>query len=137
MPLRFPKIIKKRKLRKTIPRIRKNPLSKLKRIADKLAGDICRSKGYCEAKGYGTFKCTNRLQWCHIFSRRYQRLRWLPQNALCMCSSHHVYFTYNPNEWVKFLMDKYNDTYQWLYQQKESYVKIDRMFLERTIKELQ
>ena len=131
-----PKPSKRIKTKKRINRIRKTPLAKLKREADKLCGDIVRSRGICEAKGYGKFKCNSNLQWCHLFSRRYQKLRWLYQNGLCMCSSHHVFFTYNPNEWTMFLIKNYKDTYKWLYKEKEKYVKINRTFLEHTLEEL-
>ena len=131
-----PKPTRKIKIKKRLSRIRKTPLAKLKREADKLCGDLVRSRGKCEAIGYGKFKCGSNLQWCHLFSRRYQKIRWLLKNGLCMCGSHHVYFTYNPNEWTMFLMKKYQDTYLWLYEQKNKYVKINREFLENTIAEL-
>ncbi len=135
--MKYPKPVHKKKTKKRLSRVRKTPLAKLKRIADKLAGDICRSNGVCEARGHGKFKCSDKLQWCHIFSRRYQKLRWLPQNSLSMCNSHHVYFTYNPNEWTMFMLKNYKETYEWLYKEKEKTVKIDRAFMETTISNLE
>lgn len=133
----FPKPTKRIKIKKRLKREKKTPIAKLKRIADALAGEKCRARGVCQAKGHGNFKCTDRIQWCHIFSRRYQKLRWLPQNALSMCNAHHVYFTYAPNEWTMFLLQNYKETYEWLYREKEVFVKIDRQFLEKTILDLQ
>lgn len=69
---------------------------------DRLAGDIVRSRGVCEAKGYNHLECdTYPLQWCHGTSRRYLMLRWEPRNAWCMCRTHHGYFGDHPIEWVE------------------------------------
>ena len=133
----FEKHMRSYKPKKTLNKVRKTSLAKLKRTADALCGALVRSRGVCEAKGYGKFKCSEQIQWCHIFSRRYQKLRWLPQNAIPMCKPHHVYFTYNPNEWTMFMLKNYNETYQWLYKEKEKIVKIDKGFMENTIISLQ
>jgi hypothetical protein len=47
--------------------------------------------------GYGH---SPRLQCAHIISRRYLATRWDPQNAVALCSSHHVFYTHRPLEWV-------------------------------------
>ena len=77
---------------------------------DKLAGAYYRQQTpFCEAKGKphsykkGIFPCTEQLQWCHVFSRRYKGIRYEPYNHLIMCSAHHSYFTYNPEEWAIFM----------------------------------
>ena len=131
-----PKPTRKLKLKKRLPRIRKTPLAKLKRIADKLAGEACRARGKCEVRGE-RIRCGGPLQWCHIIRRRYQSIKWLPQNCICMCRNHHALFTYNNDDWIAWLMINLQDTYLWLYKEKNKYVKIDRAFLEETIKNLQ
>src|SRR3990167_6311734 len=111
---------------KRINRVRKTPLAVLKRQADKLAGDNCRARGYCE-------KCKTTkgvLQWAHIISRTYHSIRWLSQNSLCLCSKCHCLFTNRPDEWIAFLMKNFQDTYLYLYSKKNEYVKIDRKFKE-------
>ena len=127
----LPKPKKKVKTKKRLG-LRKTPLSKLKRLADKLAGELCRARGNCEACGVKN----NTLQWSHIISRNYHNIRWIPQNCLCLCKSCHYKFTVRPDEWIAFLMKHYSTTYLWLYKEKEKYVKINRSFLETTIKEL-
>lgn len=131
----FPKPSPKKKTKKIINRIKKTPLAKLKREADKFCGDIVRSRGKCEAVGFAV-KCSGHLQWAHIISRRYHALRWIPQNALCLCHTHHSAFHYNDEKWVYFLMMYYKDTYVWLYDKRKEYVKIDRKFMEDTIRML-
>ena len=111
-------------------------LPQLKRLADRLAGGICRDKGICEAKGH-KIECDGPYQWAHILSRRFHATRWLPQNSLCLCRSHHALFTYNPDEWIMFLINNYEETYIWLYEKKNTFVKINRSFMEKTIKELE
>lgn len=112
-------------------RVRKTPLAKLKRDADKLCGDLVRSRGKCD-------RCqkTYNLQWAHIISRRYYHTRWLPQNGLCLCSGCHFMFTNNHIMWMKYLMDKYQETFNWLYIEKSNTDKIDRAYMEKVINDL-
>lgn len=70
--------------------------------ADALFSKEVRSVGYCEAQIYPPVKCNGNLQCCHIRSRRYRAVRWLRENAVCMCAAHHLYFTHHPLEWEEF-----------------------------------
>lgn len=52
-----------------------------------------RARGRCERCG-----CTDpfRLQCCHIFSRRYAKLRHNERNLLCLCAACHFWAHSNP-----------------------------------------
>jgi heterodisulfide reductase subunit B len=67
--------------------------------ADKLARAYCHSTGQCEAKGLTPYKCSDRLEWCHIKSRNHKTIRHDPLNFICMCNTCHRYFTENPDMW--------------------------------------
>ena len=43
--------------------------------------------------------CNGRLQCCHVVSRRYHAVRWVPENAVAGCAAHHLYGTHHPLEW--------------------------------------
>lgn len=70
-------------------------------IADELFAKIVRSAGKC-------FKCGNtyNLQCAHIISRGYFGTRYDFDNALCLCSGHHVWYTHHPLEWEDFIDEK-------------------------------
>lgn len=57
---------------------------KLKAKADRLCGQLVRSRGACERCG----KQSN-LQWAHIVRRNYAATRVDPSNAWCLCASCH------------------------------------------------
>lgn len=63
------------------------------RELDRLAREVVmRRDGYkCRMCG-----ATQHLQWCHIYSRRYQSLRWDPDNALTLCAGDHLWQHHNP-----------------------------------------
>lgn len=46
------------------------------------------------------------LQWAHIIPRGYHSTRWDEDNAFCLCSSCHMYYTYHPIEWEEFVIRK-------------------------------
>ena len=73
-----------------------------KKKADILFSLLIREAGQC-------FKCTNtyRLQCAHIITRGYFGTRWDIQNAVCLCSGCHVFFTYHPIEWEDFTDEKF------------------------------
>lgn len=52
-----------------------------------------RARGRCERCGMTD---PFRLQCCHIFSRRYSKLRHDPENLLCLCASCHFWAHANP-----------------------------------------
>jgi len=47
------------------------------------------------------------MEWCHLKSRGIKVLRWNPDNALCLCNTHHRWFTQNPDEWYRWVEKKY------------------------------
>lgn len=68
---------------------------------DRLAREVVmkRDGGKCRRCG-----SERRLQWCHIYSRRYPSLRWDPDNALCLCAGCHLWQHHNPldsSAWVE------------------------------------
>jgi len=80
-----------------------------KRKLDKKIFTEVRDKGKCERCGR-----TMNLQCCHIFSRRYKKLRHNKLNLLCFCSGCHMWSHHNPllfAEWVKNYLgkDKYDE----------------------------
>ena len=83
----------------------KTPRKKLEKKADKLFGEIVRSRGKCERCGSKDF-----LQTAHLISRRYKQVRWDLDNAFCLCRNHHVYFTHHPIEWDLYVEDKIGTT---------------------------
>ena len=68
----------------------------VKRAAELFASNI-RARGYCEACGTDYL-----LQCAHIFTRGYKQIAFDEDNALCICRSHHIYFTHRPIEWESF-----------------------------------
>lgn len=85
---------------------------------DKEISRQVRARGKCERCG-----CEDpfRLQCCHIFSRRYAKLRHDPENLLCFCAGCHFWSHHNPllfalwvqgykgQEAFQRLIDKRND----------------------------
>lgn len=72
---------------------RKKPLTPLQE-ADRLAGAIVRSRGVCRLCG-----ATQGLQWAHLWSRGYRKIRHDLRNAWCLCASCHMKYTMNPIAW--------------------------------------
>jgi len=75
----------------------------VKNKLDKLFSAKIRSKGFCERCGK-----TTTLQTSHIYSRSYLRLRWVEENATCMCAGCHFWWHKNPVdaiEWVAQIRD--------------------------------
>ena len=80
----------------------------LRNKADKLFSLKVREIGYCRRCGQ-----TTGLQCAHICSRRYLSTRWDLDNAMCLDSGCHIYFTHHPIEWDLFVIscigeEKYN-----------------------------
>lgn len=91
----------------------------LKKKADKLAGEACRSKGYCEAYEWPerVYACSQRLEWAHIKSRGICSIRHDPKNCVCLCNICHRYFTQNPDKFKSFI--DWLDSERWDYLNKE------------------
>lgn len=94
--------------------------------ADKLFGQIVRGRGHCEAAGQANRQCSPKLETCHIVTRARSNTRCVEANALCMCSSHHRYFTANPVEWGLFIVDRFGeDEYRRVHELSLSTGKVD------------
>ena len=78
--------------------MKKPTKTSLRNKADKLAGQLCRSKGKCEHCGK-----TETLQWCHIHSRSLGKLRYDERNCVCLCASCHAHFHSKPLEFTQFI----------------------------------
>ena len=59
--------------------------------------------------GYQCVRCGkgDRLQWCHVRSRRYSTTRWHSSNALTLCAGDHLWWHHNPTEAVAWWNEKY------------------------------
>jgi hypothetical protein len=68
----------------------------LRKDADRLFSKRVRARGICEAAGFDDVVCNGVFETCHIVKRRYLSVRWDDENANCLCSAHHVYFTFHP-----------------------------------------
>lgn len=98
LPPGFPK---PRAAKKKAARSKKPTQSQLVRKADELFSLIVRRPGFC-------FICgdTFRLQCAHGFSRRYRTTRWALDNAWCLCSGCHTYYTHRPHEWEHWMQQQ-------------------------------
>lgn len=106
--------------------------TKLRNKADKLCGQLARSKGKCEHCG----KTTN-LQWCHITSRAVIRLRYEERNYFCLCAGCHFFFHENPLVFTKFVGSKKGqDALDWLIRESLKIKPIDIKWYEEVIKDL-
>lgn len=93
--------------------------------ADRLFSIQIRSYGDCEARDH-LIECSTKLECCHIISRRYAWTRTYEPNAVCACSAHHRYFTANPIEWAKWVIDnRGEDTYQEILRRSQRREKFD------------
>lgn len=77
---------------------------------DAVAGLLCRARGACQAAGVDGRPCGGPLQWAHIISRSYRRVRWDADNCLCLCRDHHMFYTHRPIEWEDFLLSLIGET---------------------------
>jgi hypothetical protein len=71
---------------------------------DKESSIQVRARGKCERCGK-----TEQLQCCHIFSRRYSKLRHLPLNLLCLCAGCHFWAHSNPILFSEFCREYLGD----------------------------
>lgn len=64
---------------------------------DRKIGAKVRARGRCERCG-----AQSNLQCCHIFSRRYSKLRHNLANLLCLCAACHFWAHQNPRLFAEF-----------------------------------
>lgn len=76
-----------------------------KHAADKLFARHISGSGPCRAQGY-RFGCSEGTQCAHVITRARESIRWSDDNAVPLCSGHHVWFTHNPTAWHAFVADE-------------------------------
>lgn len=92
---------------------------------DELAGLLCRSKGRCEAEGYGGIRCSDRLEWAHCKSRRFIAIRHDKLNSLCLCNAHHRHFTEHPDHWTSFVEQTFPGRWDYLNERLRDNSRVD------------
>lgn len=108
----------------------------LKERCDDLFSKKVRSIGYCQAEGADKKKCGGQLQCCHIEARDNHRLRWSPENCLCMCYTHHRTFHHHPLHFVEFVQEHYPEKWRYVMEHKnEKATDIDYEALYTMIKD--
>lgn len=91
---------------------------------DRLFSLYIRSLGYCEKCGRGEPEV--KLETAHWISRRYSNTRCDPENAFCMCSRDHRWFTDHPTEFGRWaIRQKGEDVYQRLLEASQETAKVD------------
>lgn len=69
---------------------------------DKLAGALCRAEGGCVAAGQDGIACSSVLNWAHVVSRTYHKIRYYHSNCVTLCAAHHVFYTFHTAHWERF-----------------------------------
>lgn len=80
-------------------------MSLVKRLDKEHSIRVRERDGHCTKCG----KTDGTLQCAHIISRRYRNdgLRWDWLNCVTLCQACHVFFTYRPLEWERYVEEKY------------------------------
>ena len=101
------------------PKPKKVSLSKLKRKADHLFSELIHLRGHCEAAWGDDRECGGGLQTAHIINRTNLHLRWCADNALLMCTRHHLYWQHkSPLEFSEWFIRNFPIQYQFLMIEK-------------------
>lgn len=83
------------------------------KYAERHAKAWCKRRGVCEAAGLEGVECNSRkpgwplLEWCHIIGRSAKRLKFYPENAVCLCGQHHAFYTSHPASFNRFIETSY------------------------------
>ena len=92
-----------------------------KAYLDRLAGTVVRGHGRCQNPHCSTpVSLYNPLCWSHIIPRGCLHLRWLPENALCLCLACETYFTAHPNEQRAFFISVIGEDKFWSLKRREN-----------------
>lgn len=89
--------------------MRKPSRKTLKAKADRLAGAWFRKSGCARGEG-----CAGRTEWAHLKSRGRLCIRHSPFNALPLCWKCHKFFTENPDEFYKFVEERFPGRWDFL-----------------------
>jgi hypothetical protein len=98
---------------------KKISITKLKRKADHLFAELIHLRGHCEAAWGDDKACGGGLQTAHVISRSNLTLRYCPDNALLMCTRHHLYWQHkSPLEFSEWFITNFPSQYQFLMREK-------------------
>lgn len=93
--------------------VRKVKRTTLRNRADRMFSELIRQQGYCEGEEWGDgVACDTMLQCAHVIGRANYRLRWVPDNAFCLCRAHHVHYTHHPLDWFAMLQERYPQRFE-------------------------
>jgi len=95
----------------------------LKKRADVLFSLNVRKHGRCQFKGLDKIRCSAVLQCAHIETRGTNKLRFDQQNALCLCSRHHWYYTNHPADFNKMVQEFFSSQWKYIEKHKHELVK--------------
>ena len=91
-----------------------------KAYLDRLAGTIVRSRGKCQNPAcFRPISSLNPLCWSHIIPRDALHLRWLPENALCLCLECEKYYTAHPLEQRELFISIIGEDKYWSLKQRQ------------------
>lgn len=79
----------------------------------------------CQATGWFGHKCSGRMEWAHLFSRRFLSIRWDPDNFILLCNTCHRAFTERPPDWTEFIETKFPGRWDVLRTKLNTIVKTD------------
>lgn len=87
--------------------------------------------------GHRCQKCgsPDRVQWCHVRSRRYHSTRWSPENSLALCSGCHLWMHGNPTAFTNWFQPEYPDRAQYLALAAATVHKVDLNLIEVSLKQ--
>lgn len=91
-----------------------------KAYLDRLAGGVVRARGRCQnPKCVYPITSYNYLCWSHIIPRDCLHLRWLVENALCLCLTCEKYFTVHPKEQRELFISIIGEDKYWKLKQRQ------------------
>ena len=90
--------------------------------------DALARKAVFERDGHACARCgaTERLQWCHVYSRRYHSMRWEMDNSFVGCAGCHLRWHHRPLEAVEWYRGKYPERFARLLLRAGTPSKVDR-----------
>ena len=97
----------------------------LKKKCDTLFSKQIRSHGKCQFIGLDKVRCSTVLQCAHIVTRGCLHLRYNYQNALCLCSGHHWYYTNHPADFQELVKDCFPSQWKYVQENKNKIQKVD------------
>lgn len=111
--------------------------TKAKNKLDKLFSATVRTISVCEMQGLDKIRCSSVLQCAHIIGRANLFLRWDDRNAICLCSGHHVFYTYHPEAWRDMMSkEPFKKDYTWLLAHRNEKITFNKTYYEEKLKEL-